>query len=171
MAQQSGLEELVSHITRDMRPGEIEDVTYHYITEEEFKQIDKIEETEYAGKHYCLARKELYNKVDKYDNVFVIMDKVGIDNLKENYDPDKIKVVYITAPFWQLIKRLYKRDGFMKMIKRIFHALITKELWNHNIADKIINNKDDWMINSISELRDFIERTGDNGKQQGSNIA
>ncbi|MFW6028761.1 MAG: hypothetical protein ACOCRO_00760 [Halanaerobiales bacterium] len=164
LGRECGLKELISHTTRGMRPGEIDGVTYHYITDEEFKKIDKIEETEYDGRHYCLATKELHNKIDLYGNAFVIIDKNGIDNLYKNYVPGKIKVIYITAPFWQIVKRLYQRDGFIKMIRRIFYAIITGEFWNHKFADKIITNKDGYFLNSVSELRTFIERTRDIGR-------
>jgi len=47
-----GMNELVSHTTRKMRPGEVDGISYHYVTEEEISVIDKIEESVYAGIKY-----------------------------------------------------------------------------------------------------------------------
>jgi len=50
----SGLVELKSHTTRNKREGENEGNPYYFITEEEFFELDKVEETEYNGNYYCL---------------------------------------------------------------------------------------------------------------------
>lgn len=68
--------ELVSHTTRLPRDGEKEGVAYYFIDLDAFEKIEKVEETEYAGNHYCLAASELANIEDNGWGV-VIVDQHG----------------------------------------------------------------------------------------------
>lgn len=150
------LTELKSHTTRSKREGESEGDPYYFITEEEFFELDKVEETEYDGNYYCLSRKEVNQKLEENEDVFVIMDREGIEQMLERYDEEKIKVIYITATKYEIIKRLLKRDGFIKMVKRIYHALKTGEFNNSDIADLVINNKDGSLNKSIERVKSFV---------------
>ena len=38
LVNEHGFKSLITYTTRPMRPGEIQDVTYHFISEEEFNQ-------------------------------------------------------------------------------------------------------------------------------------
>lgn len=71
------LRELVSHTTRQPREGEVNGVDYYYITEDEFGGIEKIESTEYAGNHYCLAVSEV-DKLTDDELGIVIVDQHGV---------------------------------------------------------------------------------------------
>jgi len=84
------------------------------------------------------------------------MDKKGIEQMLERYDENKIRVVYITASKFEIIKRLLKRDGLIKMIDRFYHALKTGEFNNKDIADMVINNKEGSLTKSIKRLKSYV---------------
>lgn len=75
------LRELVSHTTRQPRVGEVNGVDYYYITEDEFAGIEKIESTEYAGNHYCLAVSEV-DKLSDNELGIVIVDQHGVSYIE-----------------------------------------------------------------------------------------
>ena len=59
----------VTHSTRDMREGEVQDKSYHFVSVEDFFNIDKIEYTEYpknSNQYYGLSVKE----VEELHNAF-----------------------------------------------------------------------------------------------------
>lgn len=72
------LRELISHTTRAPRVGEQDGIDYHFIDLDTFKAISKVEETEYAGNHYCLAESELQNIPDDSFGI-VIVDQHGVE--------------------------------------------------------------------------------------------
>lgn len=51
-----GFERLITTTTRSMREGEVNHHDYHFVSKEEFKNLDKIEESEYGGNHYGIIR-------------------------------------------------------------------------------------------------------------------
>lgn len=158
IARGSGLEPLVSHTTRPPRPGEQEGKDYYFISRTKFFNLKQnsffIEDVKYEGEYYGLSHKEIRQK--KNFQTYVIMDKEGIKQLKRYVDD--IKVIYITAPKFQIFKRLIKRDGFIKGIKRFWYALKTKEFSNHDLADIHINNSNGNLGKSIGLFRSYIRK-------------
>ena len=135
------IQELVSHTTRNIRLGEINGETYHYVTKEIFDKTEKVEYAEYASNYYCLSKHEIEDKLSKYDKVFVIMELKGIIQLKKLYD--NVKVIYITAPIEELEKRMVIRgDKRIDIDKRLKNIAETGELNNGKYADYIIVNID-----------------------------
>jgi guanylate kinase len=156
IGKSSGLPELISHTSRNIRQGEINGETYYFVTKDNIKEMDKVEFTEYNGELYSLSKKEIEKKTTKYSAVFVIMDKKGVEQMKKIYG-NNIKVIYIIAPFFQIYKRLIKRDGFLKATKRIWYALKTKEFKNHDIANYTIRNNDGMLENSITLFKEIVK--------------
>ena len=78
LEKQISVRELVSHTTRAPRTGEVDGVDYYYIDFDTFKTIEKVEETEYAGNHYCLSADEL-RSIPKYGAGIVVVDQHGVD--------------------------------------------------------------------------------------------
>lgn len=137
--KENGVPELISHTTRKMRKGEIDGETYYYVTKEEFDKIDKIEVSNYGGNHYCLSRKEVEEKLRKYDKVFAIVDVNGVKQIKKHYD--NVVVVYIDVTMEEMTERMKQRgDKEENIIKRLKYAIDTKEFSNKKYADIIIRN-------------------------------
>lgn len=153
-----GIPEMVSHSTgRGMRKGEIDGVTYYFVSKEEYDKVEKIEETEYpknSGKFYCLSKKEVETKLSKYGKVFAITDKNGMEQVKKKY-PNEVKVVYIYIPLEEMEKRMRERGDSEEAIQeRLHQAEVTKELENHQYADHIIENID--LEESKRKIREIV---------------
>lgn len=137
-----GIPEIVSHTTRKKRPGEIEGVTYYYVSKDEFDKIEKIELVEYAGNYYCISKKEIENKLKQSDKLFVICDINGLKQLKKHY-PEEVRVIYIYLPLDEMEGRLRKRGEDEETIqKRLNKAVESGELNNIVHADYVIINKE-----------------------------
>lgn len=140
--KEQGIPELVSHTTREKRSGEIDGETYYFVSKEEFDQIEKIEFSNYNGNFYCLSKKEVEEKLQKHDKVFVIADINGVKQIKAHY-PKQVTVIYISASLEEMKQRMKARgDSEEKIQSRIDYALKTKELENGKYADYIIENHD-----------------------------
>lgn len=140
--QSLGINELVSHTTRSKRQGEVDGVTYYYITKEEFDKIDKLEQTYYAGNYYCLSRQEV--ETYKEDLVYCIVDSYGVQQIQENYGKNNVIAIYIDVSCIDMIKRMRQRgDSEENIQKRIEFAIKTNEMERDlEVADYIIANTD-----------------------------
>lgn len=140
--KQQSIPELVSTTTRASRPGEIPGIHYNFVSREEFDTLDKIEQTEYVGNKYCLTRQEVENKLAQYGEVFAVVDKNGLRQIKEQY-PALVRGIFIYTPKHLLIKRMVARGNDMNFIvERINNAEHEGEmLENIDLADYCIINK------------------------------
>lgn len=140
--KEQGIPEIISHTTRKKRVGEVDGETYYYVSVEEFEKIDRIEEVTYNGNHYCISRAEIENKLKQSDVVFVITDKNGMEQVRENF-PEITTVVYIYISLDEMERRMYDRgDSEENVRSRINYAIEIKELENAKYADYSIENKD-----------------------------
>ena len=89
-----GIKKVVTHTTRDMRVGEVQDVDYHFVSKEEFLKLKDedafVETTFYNNNYYGTSKKELGN-----DKVIVV-DPKGKDSFLKLNNPNNI-FFYIEA--------------------------------------------------------------------------
>lgn len=157
LQDRTGIEEVVSYTTRDMREGEIEGVTYYYVSEEEFEKLDKIEEVKYSGNRYAFTKDEIDKKLADNSIVYLIIDRDGIEQLQERFDKEIIEVVYIFSSVAECFKRVSQRDGLWQAIKRITRNTVFGEFSNHKFADFIIRNKDNKFDYAINQLKSIYK--------------
>ena len=147
-----GIPELISHTTRKKREGEREGDPYHFITKEEFDKIDKVEETEYAGNFYCLAKSEVEEKLKKFRRVYCITDAYGMKHIRQKYG-DMVKVIYIDVTLPEMKARMLSRGDSKEVIEqRIKNAIKNNELGNGSKADSIVRND-----NLLKAKRDLLK--------------
>ena len=107
---QHGFESIVTYTTRSPRLGEVNGVDYHFVSEEEYSEINKSKEfcayTEINGYKYATTLEEL-SESDIY-----VIDPAGAEYLKA-YCGDRFKFVeiYFSSPFELAKSRYIKRDG------------------------------------------------------------
>ena len=141
MRNELNIPEIVSHTTRAIRPGEVDGVTYYYVSEAEFETIEKIEEVVYSGNRYCISKEEIDRKLETSDKLFVICDKEGMLQLKKHY-PDEVRVVYVYISLVEMAERMRKRgDNEDNIAKRLAFAHETGELNNIEHADYVVINR------------------------------
>ncbi|MFW6310814.1 MAG: hypothetical protein ACOC1K_01115 [Nanoarchaeota archaeon] len=150
-----GVPEIVSHTTREPREGEKEGVTYYYVNESEFENLNKIEEVEYAGNKYAFTKDEIDDKLHKNDFVYLIADRNGIEQLKEIYG-NIVKVIYFYSTPSECFYRLEERDGVQEAIKRLSHALEEGEFDNFDISDYIVRSKTGNLDKLKAQIRGIV---------------
>lgn len=159
-----GIPELVSHTTRKPRQGEVEGVNYYYVTLEEFEKLEMVERVVYSGNHYCLSKNEVNKKLDKYDKVTVVVDRVGVEKLKQIYG-DMVKVIYVYCNEDTLYQRMLDRgDSPEQARKRIEYLHEEGELNNINLADYVVCSDKHSLDVSAEMVRYFCGVTFDTAK-------
>lgn len=148
--------ELISHACRKPRKGEIYGVDYYFIERYQFNKIQKVEYAPYANNHYCLSKKEVDDKFSKYDKAFVIMEKRGIMQLKENLPDFNIEVIYFIAPLEEIAKRLWENRSPREAFERLLNIQTQQEMCHFDIADHIIYNKDGSLEESVQRVANII---------------
>ena len=152
LVKKHGFHSIVTYTTRPMREGEIKNITYHYISENDFlqkiesgffaewKKYDVNGETWYYG-----SAKEDLKKADK--NTIIILTPEGVRDIRDNdIDPT---VIYLYTNLETIKKRLMKRndtnDKLEDRIKRDTKDFEFAEI----LADKIISNDFNDDINDV----------------------
>ncbi|MFN3725056.1 MAG: guanylate kinase [Allosphingosinicella sp.] len=107
-----GIAMSVSATTRPKRPGEVEGVDYHFVTDEEF---DRMRETgaflEWAhvfGYRYGTLRNEVIKAIENGRDVLLDIDWQGTQQLKQ-VDPDIVRVFILPPSMTELERRLRSR--------------------------------------------------------------
>ena len=121
-----GFKQLVTYTTRPKRKGEIEGVTYHYISLEEFKKKDRegfFAESSYfcpaSGGEWAYGTSlEDFKKAD--DKTVLITNPRGYYSLLSNIGLGHACSIYIIAKEDILLDRLEERgDSFLEVQRRI----------------------------------------------------
>lgn len=118
-----GIKKVVTHTTRDMRVGEVQDVDYHFVSKEEFLKLKDedafVETTFYNNNYYGTSKKELGN-----DKVIVV-DPKGKDSFLKLNNPNNI-FFYIEANAELRKARMIERGDNDDCIKQ---RLLRDESW------------------------------------------
>lgn len=158
--KEQGIPEIVSHTTRAPREGEIEGVTYYYVTKEDFDKLDKVEEVCYSGNWYCISKEEIEAKFKLSNELVIVVSIEGVHALRENgYN---VKSIFMNIDRETCIQRMIKRGDTLEAIeKRVKNFEETKEFENGQYCDYIYNvpvnmsieeNKKDF-VNFIESLK------------------
>lgn len=153
---------IVTYTSRLIRKGEIKDITYHYISEEEFlKKIDegffaewKKYETIEGTWYYGTALKDLENAEN---NEVVILTPDGCRDVEKIFGND-IKCIYIYANNQTIKERLIARgDNELEANRRLSHDNADFKSFEYE-ADIIIYNNSDTGINKVvKRILEFME--------------
>lgn len=135
-----GIPELVSTTTRKIRLGEIHGVHYYFVEDDEFDTIEMLERSTYAGKKYGLSKAELDNKLQNYDTVFAILDKFGMQIVKDLYsNVADVYVIYCYCSPKTVYDRMLQRGtAILDAESRMENLKLTGELNNIELADFVI---------------------------------
>lgn len=156
-----GFHSLTTYTSRPMRAGEIPDITYHYVSADEFKKkiedgffaehktyLAKIDEKTYEKWYYGTALEDLKNADE---NTVVILTPEGVrDILKYNMN---IKVIWIYANQSTINKRMVER---IKKGQANPSENERRQIKDHKdfkiadcLADKIVYNNYDYDLDEV----------------------
>lgn len=156
-----GYKKIIIYTTRPIRKGEIPDITYHYITEQDF--LDKVQQgffaeykaykTEEGIWYYGSAIQDYINADEK---CVIILTPSGLKDILKF----KIKFysIYMYANNSTIKNRLAKRGDKKEEAERRLKQDNLDFKGIEYIVDKIIyNNETDTLENIISKIMKFVE--------------
>ena len=147
----------VSHTTRAPRPGEIDHVSYHFITNEEFeKLIERNAFYEYAHvfDHYYGTSREIVEQwLHEGKDVLLDIDWQGARQIRQQ-TPDAKGIFIVPPSLEELNRRLVTRatDAPEVIEKRMSKAI--SEISHYNEYDYVIVNDD--FDESLLNMRSII---------------
>lgn len=147
----------VSHTTRASRPGEIDHVSYHFITNEEFeKLIERNAFYEYAHvfDHYYGTSREIVEQwLNEGKDVLLDIDWQGARQIRQQ-TPDAKGIFIVPPSLEELNRRLVTRatDAPEVIEKRMSKAI--SEISHYNEYDYVIVNDD--FDESLLNMRSII---------------
>ena len=164
LVSKHGFKKVITYTTRPMRKGEKQDITYHYISEEEFKQ--KIEDgffaewksynTEFGTWYYGSALEDL-EKAD--DKSVIILTPDGYRDVKSKFPNKNIICIYIYANNETMKKRLIKRgDNKEEAERRILHDNEDFKGFEKEVNRIVYNNYDDNIDIVINKILQVVKK-------------
>ncbi len=153
---------IVTYTSRPKRKGEIEDIDYHFISKDEFKQ--KIDEGFFAEWksyitiegvwYYGTALEDLKNAED---NSVIILTPEGFREIKDKLGNNVISI-YIYANNQTIKKRLIARGDNPKEAERRLESDNKDFKGFENEVDRIVYNNDGTDINNVvDEILKFLK--------------
>ena len=157
-----GFKKIITYTTRPMRKGEIQDVTYHFISEDDFKQ--KINDgffaeyrsynTEFGTWYYGSAIEDLQNADDK---TVIILTPQGFRDVVSKLSKKPMSI-YVYANNSTIKKRLVKRCDDKNEAQRRVKCDNEDFKDFANEVDKIIYNNDGTNIDEVmKKILNFIK--------------
>ena len=162
-----GYSRIVRYTTRPKRKGEKQDVTYRFITIEEFEQ--KIDEgffaeyqsynTEFGVWYYGTSFEDLKNANDKS---VIILEPQSYRDIK-NELPENITCIYIYANNSTIKKRLEHRgDNPNEAIRRMESDNEVFKGFENEVDRIVYNNDGDKIDDIVSKILEYVGETNEN---------
>ncbi len=146
---------LITTTSRPPRPGNVNDVDYHFINQQQFiekiKNGDFLEYNTYAGQYYGTEKSKLTQTLERYDLVFTQIEVNG----KHNLDKNGIKntsIFLLPENLEILKKRIQRRGGLTPKIIAERLKTATKEIADSADYDYRLINKNGKMAETVSEI-------------------
>ena len=155
--------ELISHTTRLPRDGEKEGSAYYFVDFDTFEEIEKVEETEYAGNHYCLSANELANIEDGGWGV-VIVDQHGrecIENFVSSHKEEySLTSIFLTiTPEKSEARMKFRGDKPAAIAKRLAQQIERNEYVpaDESKYQLILSSSDEQSLyDNVMKIQDFL---------------
>ena len=162
LVKKHGFHSIVTYTTRPMRKGEIPDITYHYIQENEFLQ--KIKSNFFAEwKKYTINGDIWYYGSAKEDlestdeDTVVILTPDGIRDIRKN--GIDATVIYLYSNLNTIRKRLKFRNDSNDAVEDRIQRDIKLFKDAESLADRIIYNNENTNINDLIDNVIFHYKT------------
>lgn len=133
----------VSATSRAPRPGEVDGVSYHFKTREEFEEMIKngelLEYTEYVGNYYGTPKKAVSDMLEAGKDVILKIEIEGAANVKKIF-PDCTMVFILPPSMAELDRRLHKRGTETEDVIKVRLETARKELAYAENYDFLVTN-------------------------------
>ena len=156
MEEDASLVFSVSATTRAPRPGEINGVHYHFVSNEQYDQL--VEEgafVEYAtvhGNRYGTLRSEVYQRLEKGENVVLDIDVQGALNVIAQ-EKEKVSIFLLPPSMKELRRRLTDRGT---ETPEQIEIRMNNAIWEISQKDKyeykVINDDQDECLRTLQAI-------------------
>jgi len=153
----ANLEYVVSHTTREPRPGEIDGRDYNFISHEAFKEMAAgngfLEWTQVFDQFYGTARAWITERLNKGIDILADVDVVGAKSFRHNYQ--NAILIFIIPPSVKVLKqRLKNRQTETEEAteKRLARAAL--EIENRSLFNYLLINDD--FQTALNDLESII---------------
>lgn len=154
---QKGYKKLVTYTTRPMRPGEVQDETYHFISKEEFETLIPkgffAEYTSYDTKEGTWLYGSAIDDYESNSDSIIILNPSGYEQILKNLNKEDITSFYIYSNIKTIKNRLKKRGDKKEEAARRIEADLADFKGLEDKVDHIVYNND---RNTIPEVVDKI---------------
>lgn len=160
-----GYKKIITWTTRPMRPGEKQDLTYHFTDDEDFEE--KIEEGFFAEWkkynsvfgtwYYGTAVQDITNNSN---NKIIILTPSGYEDIKEYINNEEILSVYLDSSLRTLYKRLkFRGDNPREIKRRLLHDIKDFKGIKNKVNVVIKNNTRDLdeLTELIKDMHDIVK--------------
>ena len=148
----------ISHTTRPKRPGEVDKENYIFVSEENFKALEKegafIERAEVFGYYYGTSRGWVEERLAAGKDVILEIDWQGAQQIRRVYGADVVTIFIVPPSKAVLEERLRGRgqDDEAVIHRRLAEA--SKEIAHYNEFDYMVIN--DNFENALSDLQCIV---------------
>ncbi|MBP2025427.1 guanylate kinase [Peptoniphilus stercorisuis] len=155
LKENNNLHKIITYTTREIRPDEINNIDYHFIDINTFKELKNqnklIAITKFANNYYAVPKNELLKYIDSNKSTILIVDLQGVKDLKDEF---KAICIYLKLDKINLENRMIKRNEKEHILEDRL-----REIQDYSkYADYIINaNKSEEEINN--EILNIIKKT------------
>lgn len=155
----------ISSTTREVRTGEVEGVTYNYISKNSFEEMissdTMLEWAVYSGNYYGTPRKDVEKMLNEGKNVILEIEVQGAFKVKEIF-PETVMIFVVPPSMKELKKRLTERGRESESQIKVRMETARRELELAPRYDYVIIN--DTLENCVKEMRDVIRQTEEKRK-------
>ena len=149
----------VSATTRAPRPGEVDGVNYHFITEEEFRhrleEGGMLEYTQYCGNFYGTPRREAEEVLESGKHLILEIEVDGAMQVKKRY-PEAILIMLLPPSYEVQEQRLRGRatETEEKILARLEQTKF--EVRRLPEYDYVVYNRDGGALACAEEIKNIV---------------
>lgn len=156
MDEDSSLVFSVSATTRAPRPGEIDGVHYHFVTNEQYDQLVAenafVEYANVHGNRYGTLRSEVYQRLERGENVVLDIDVQGALNVIA-HEKEKVSIFILPPSMKVLRERLTGRGTETEeAVERRLHNAIWEISQKDQYEYKVINDDLDDCVRKLQAI-------------------
>ncbi len=153
------LEFITTVTTRLQRTTEVDDVHYHFVSEEEFQDmIERSELLEWAnvyGNYYGVPKKPVKQALEEGLDVVVKVDVQGVANIKKIL-PQAV-FIFLTPPsIEELVQRLKKRRTESPADLELRVQTAQEELKQVPLFDYVVLNRENKIARAVTDIKAII---------------
>jgi guanylate kinase len=151
----------ISVTTRAKRQGDIDGVTYHFVSHERFDEMiqnnEFLEYAKYVDEFYGTPRKNIEERIDKGKDIILEIEVEGAKQVIELI-PDAISIFIVPPSIQELERRLRGRgtdseDKIKTRLKRAIKELEKKSLYTYTVVNDEVDRAATEILSIIEESR------------------